>query len=262
VDISERKAAEEALRRQALMFDAVSDAIIVTDLAARIADWNPAAERLFGYAREDVLGRKTALLHRPEDAAALAARVLAGVTEQGRWEGEITFVRADGTEGVCHTVTLPLRDERGVRLGNIGVNRDITARKAAEATLGRYQERLLALHEAAVLLAAQTDPGGGHRDDPAERGGAAGREQRHLLPLGRRRGLLRCAHNWQVPANDTTPDQRPGEGLAGHAFLLGETLLVNDYPGWAHAMPSGRAAGLRAALAAPLVRAGRPSASS
>src|SRR5206468_1190684 len=52
-------------------------------------------------------------------------------------------------------------------------------------------------------------------------------------------GLLRCAYNWRVPECDTTPDQRPGEGLAGQAFARGESLVIDDYLAWEHAMPSG-----------------------
>jgi len=69
-------------------------------------------------------------------------------------------------------------------------------------------------------------------------------------------GLLRCLYNWRVPAHDSTPDQRPGEGLAGQTFARQTALIVNDYQTWAWAMPSGLRAGLRAALCVPLIRSG------
>jgi len=163
--------------------------------------------------------------------------------------------RADGTTFPAHAAASPLRDATGQLAAAQGVAVDIPARAGTE--LARAQERLLALHEAAVRLAAQTDPMVALETVLHSAGMLLGASSATFYRWDAAAGLLRCAHNWQVPASDTTPDQRPGEGLAGQAFLLGTPLLVNDYPGWAHAMASGRVAGLRAALAVPLTRAGR-----
>ena len=50
IDITHHKRREEALRREALIWEQMSDGVIVTDLEGRITNWNPAAERMFGYA--------------------------------------------------------------------------------------------------------------------------------------------------------------------------------------------------------------------
>ena len=64
-DISDRLCVEEALLRQALTFENIYDGVIVTDLKGCIVDWNPAAERMFGYAKSEVLGKTHRILHRP-----------------------------------------------------------------------------------------------------------------------------------------------------------------------------------------------------
>ncbi len=136
------------------------------------------------------------------------------------------------------------------------ISRDTSEHPTTDAALPGYPERLLVLHEAAVLLAAQTDPLAAIETVLRAAGRLLGSHSATCYLWDAAAGLLRCAHNWQVPIGDTTPDQRPGEGLAGRAFRSDAPLLVNDYLAWEHARPSGRAAGLRAALAVPLAWGG------
>ena len=131
-EISDRKRAEEALRKQAFIFENISDGLILTDMEGCIIDWNPAAERIFGYAKSEMLGKMPRILHKPEESAVLMKTIIAEMQKTGRWEGEIHFIRKDGTEGVCETVVVPLPNERGQAIASIGVNRDITERKQAE----------------------------------------------------------------------------------------------------------------------------------
>ena len=82
-DITDRKRAEEGLRRHALIFENIYDGIVVTDPESRIIDWNPAAERMFGYSKDQVLGKTTSIL---------TTEVLAATLHDGRWSGEINFL--------------------------------------------------------------------------------------------------------------------------------------------------------------------------
>ena len=67
----------------ALVFDTVQDAVVATDTHGRVIDWNPAAERLFGYTRSEMLGRNAA------DVGIFDADPDHNAGEHGRWEGEV-----------------------------------------------------------------------------------------------------------------------------------------------------------------------------
>jgi len=141
-DVTARKEAEEALQRQALTFENLYDAVLISDADGRITDWNPAAERIYGFARDEVLGRTaTDLWLHPDEAADLNRRIMEALDAEGRWQGEVRFVRKDGSRGVSETLVLPLRDAQGRRLGALGVNRDVSERKRAEEALRTSEER-------------------------------------------------------------------------------------------------------------------------
>jgi PAS domain S-box-containing protein len=139
---------EEALRRRSAVFDHLPDGVMVTTLEGVIIDWNRGAEQMFGWSREEVLGRTPAILHRPEDAAELTDRINATATRDGRWSGEITFLRKDGSVGVCETTTTPMRDEQGRIIATLGVNHDITARKQTEGRVIEERDLLRTLIDA------------------------------------------------------------------------------------------------------------------
>src|SRR5687768_15517168 len=86
----------EDARRFALIFATIQDAVVVTDAHARVIDWNPGAERLFGFARAEMLGRNPADRDVGIVDASLDAEVRAITLRDGRWEGELPFTRRDG----------------------------------------------------------------------------------------------------------------------------------------------------------------------
>ena len=141
-DISEKKQGQEKLIRQALIFESMSDGVILTDLEGSIIDWNRAAERMFGYTKAEVLGKSSGILHKPEESATLTKKIIDGMTSNGGWSGEITFIGKDGRSGICETVVVPLRDRQGQVVATIGLNHDITERKQAEEALRQKTKAL------------------------------------------------------------------------------------------------------------------------
>jgi PAS domain S-box-containing protein len=146
-DITERKRAEDELRKQALIYENIHDGIIVVDLEGSIISWNPAAERMFGYDKDEVF-RVT--------IGVLVTKVIKGMLRDGRWTGEMNFTRKDGIEGVCETSIFPLRDEHGAMIAVFGVCRDVTERKRSEESLRRSYDQLRETLIATVNTLAST----------------------------------------------------------------------------------------------------------
>ncbi|WP_331001389.1 PAS domain S-box protein [Nostoc sp. WHI] len=142
-----RKQAEAILRRQALTFENMHDGVIITDLTGSIIDWNPAAESMFGYTKAEVLAKSPSILYKPEIAATLSAKIIEKMNQQGRWSGEINFIRKDGSEGICETTVVSLQDEQGQTVVTVGVNHDITENKRAKEALQRQLQRTLLLEQ-------------------------------------------------------------------------------------------------------------------
>ncbi|MEH1934542.1 MAG: PAS domain S-box protein [Nostoc sp.] len=142
-----RKLAEASLRRQALTFENMHDGVIITDLTGNIIDWNPAAESMFGYTKAEILTKHPSILHQPEVAAVLSTKILQKVNQQGRWSGEIHFIRKDGSEGICETTVVSLQDEQGQTVATVGINHDITENKRAKEALQRQLHRTLLLEQ-------------------------------------------------------------------------------------------------------------------
>jgi PAS domain S-box-containing protein len=134
LDITERKQAEEANARLASLVSGADDAIIGMTLGGITLSWNPAAERLFGYQAEEMIGRSVRILY-PEGAdsefAALYARVRAG--EHVRYEG--VRQRRDGTPVHVSVVVTPVLAKNGAAVGASAIVRDITERKRTEQRL-------------------------------------------------------------------------------------------------------------------------------
>ena len=118
--------------------------------------------------------------------------------------------------------------------------------------------RLLALHEASTALATQAGtPDASLQEILRSAVSLVGADSGSLYRWDADAGLLRCIRNWNVPASEPTPDTHPGLGLVGRTFSGLETVVVNDYQHWEHAIAASTAAGLRTAIGVPLRYGGR-----
>jgi PAS domain S-box-containing protein len=146
-DITERKHAEQALRRQAQVLDQIHDAVIATDLDGYIISWNKGAERLYGYTADEIRGKHVTLLYREEDRQTLAPEVIQSLKEMGNVEVEKPVLTKAGDVRWVHLSLSLLHEPDGSPTGMIGYSLDITERRCIEAALRDSEERFREMAE-------------------------------------------------------------------------------------------------------------------
>jgi PAS domain S-box-containing protein len=156
-DISERKHIEEARARLAAIVDSSDDAIIGKSLSGIIQSWNPGAERLFGYSREEVLGKSMTTLipaERGSEETEILARVALGESVS---HFETVRLRKDGAKIDVSASISPIKDGNGKIVGASNISRDITERKVAEAKTQAQLARVNLLHQITRAIGGRED---------------------------------------------------------------------------------------------------------
>ncbi|MFB6375887.1 MAG: PAS domain S-box protein, partial [Bradymonadaceae bacterium] len=131
----------KTLRRLRAVVEASPAAIMAIDLESTVELWNPAAERIFGWEADEIVGEQLPVV--PEDRSDQHAHFVdhlrAGETLRGV---EIKRQRKDGSLVDVSLSAAPIRDNQGKIVGIMGVLVDITERKRRERDLKRQNERL------------------------------------------------------------------------------------------------------------------------
>lgn len=141
-DITERKKAEKELAYQANIFTYLNDAVVTTDENFIITSWNSAAERIYGWKAEEVVGRKAAEILQTEFSGPTRQEMTQRLLEYGEFSAEVTQVCKDGRKIYTDVRTVAVRNEDGKLSNVISVNRDITERKKSEEQVRQLNERL------------------------------------------------------------------------------------------------------------------------
>lgn len=131
-DVTERKLIEERNRYLASLTENVSDAIIGGDLDLRIVSCNPAAQRLFGFPAEQMLGNRIQDLLEIHYHNTTREAIVKQVFGKGSWMGEASFTRPGTQELVTFLCSISLlKDGEGKALGVVAINKDISDTRAA-----------------------------------------------------------------------------------------------------------------------------------
>jgi PAS domain S-box-containing protein len=142
-NVTGRRQAEEARRYLAAIVASSEDPIISKDLTGRILSWNAAAERLFGYRAEEVVGRSIELLM-PPDRAEDYREVIERIARGERVEHyETRRRRKDGSLVEVALTVSPVRDETGRIVAASKIARDLTTWREMERERQRTRELLM-----------------------------------------------------------------------------------------------------------------------
>src|SRR4029077_16762881 len=140
--ITASKREQEARLRLAAVVESTSDAIIAKDLTGTILSWNGGAERLYGYAAFEVIGRNISMISPPDHADEIP-EILKRIKIGEQIEHfEAVRRRKDGqTVDVSITVS-PIYDTKGAIVGASAIARDISERRRIEAEIRRLNADL------------------------------------------------------------------------------------------------------------------------
>jgi PAS domain S-box-containing protein len=170
-DITERKQTEERLRSgrqrllkavqgqqyalkqsaqevatQAELLDLTNDAAFISDLENRITYWNRGAERLYGWRKDEAIGRNASELLQTEFPVSYQD-VLSSLKQKGVWEGELQQITRYGHSMAVASRWTYRRDAQGNPIGWLEVNSDLTFQKNAQEAARRLSGRILQVQD-------------------------------------------------------------------------------------------------------------------
>ena len=143
-DISDRKRAEEEMRQSqqklSIHFEHTPLAVVEWDLEHRVTAWNPSAERIFGYTRQEALGQQASFIVPPEFRQHVDGIGQNLIMQTGGARSTNDNITKDGNRISCEWYNTPLVDDSGRVLGVASLVQDVTERVALEQQLRQSQK--------------------------------------------------------------------------------------------------------------------------
>ncbi len=130
------------------MFEAIGDAVTITDLQGTILDENEAAVRMAGFASKDeLIGKNGFELIAEKDRARAIDTTLSGFKHQDTLTIEYALLRKDGSQWEADASLALMRDSSGKPTGIVAITKDITERRRMQEELRQSEEKLRAIFE-------------------------------------------------------------------------------------------------------------------
>lgn len=150
-DIVALKRAEQKIVNLAAIVESSDDAIVSKDLEGIITSWNKGAERLYGFAEAEIVGKPISILAPPGFENEVTV-ILESIRHRKRVQHYETKRRRKTGEDIWVSLTVsPILDLEGRIIGASTIARDISERKRAEERLHKMSEVQSALHEPGTL---------------------------------------------------------------------------------------------------------------
>jgi PAS domain S-box-containing protein len=143
----ERDRNYESLYKQALTFENINDAVVITSLDEKVLEWNPSAEMMFGYSKQEIANKVIYDLLPYSDALTEEVDKLAYANADKVLQ-EFDFKTQSGQNGIAEVMGVIMKDRAGETVGILRVMRDITQKKLSEKNLKESEERFSKVFQA------------------------------------------------------------------------------------------------------------------
>lgn len=229
IDVTERKYAEEELRKLSRAVEHSSNTIVITDIRGRIEYVNPKFTQLTSYTAEEALGQNPRILKSGKTSLEEYVQLWKTITSGGEWQGEFCNIKKNGESYWEQASISPVKNEEGEITHFIAIKEDITRRKQAERRLNIQHAVTRILAESstfdevtAKILMTICE---GLEWDIGE-----------MWEVDRRHNVLRCVEIWHLPSV-SVPEFKaatqestfsPGVGLPGRVWAAGEPVWISD----------------------------------
>lgn len=124
-----------------LILQYLYDAVIVTDMEFRIINWNLAAERIYGFTANEVIGQSTVSILKTEQNETTRESRILELQTNGIWQGEVYQYNKNSQKLKIRSAASFLKDKSGHTIGLIAINRDITEESKFQEELADREER-------------------------------------------------------------------------------------------------------------------------
>jgi len=156
-NITERKKQEDQLRFQSQILNQIEEAIIATDENQKVVFWNNAAEKLYGYKSEEVIGKNIVDVTPAIEVRAESQEIIDAIHEGQNWNGDFSIKTKSGEALNVRVRNSPIKDATGQILGIVGISTDITNLRIVENELKKANQFLEKAGEIARVGAWEVD---------------------------------------------------------------------------------------------------------
>ena len=158
IDITERRQAEQQLRKLSRAVEHSASTIVITDTAGNIEYVNPKFTEVTGYSFEEVAGQNPRILKSGLTSRGIYQQLWQTISSGKEWRGELQNKKKNGELFWEYVTISPVLNEQGEITHFVGVKEDITQRKEGEIEIGRHMAELEALYECGLAIGQLLKP--------------------------------------------------------------------------------------------------------
>lgn len=163
-DTTKEQLLKESEEKYRGLYNSIRDSILVADTNRNIIDCNPAFYELFGYSKDEIIGKQTVYVYENESEFKELGEALKAHFGDKPFLKTVNYKKKSGEIFPGETNVFYLKDDNGVVNGFIGLIRDITDRKQAESKLRESEEKYKAMYEETPLSYQSLDINGNFLD--------------------------------------------------------------------------------------------------